>query len=68
MRIRFTGIFLVLALAAALPITASAQLNQTGSLMGTVSDNQKQPLPGVAVTMASTRPAKASRVAASTAS
>ena len=53
MRTRFIGILLVLALAAALPITASAQLNQTGSLMGTVSDNQKQPLPGVAVTIKS---------------
>ena len=53
MKTRLIGILLVLALAAALPLTASAQLNQTGSLVGTVSDNQKQPLPGVTVTIKS---------------
>jgi hypothetical protein len=53
MRTQLIGILLVLALAAALPLTVSAQLNQTGSLMGTVSDNQKQPLPGVTVTIKS---------------
>ena len=53
MKARLIGVFLVLVLLAATPMAVSAQLNQTGSLMGTVSDNQKQPLPGVTVTIKS---------------
>ena len=53
MKNRMLSMLIVLAIAVALPSMASAQLNQTGSLVGTVSDNQKQPLPGVTVTIKS---------------
>jgi hypothetical protein len=53
MKNRMFGWFIVLAIAAALVPTASAQLNQTGTLVGTVSDTEGQPLPGVTVTIKS---------------
>jgi hypothetical protein len=53
MKNRVISILIVLAIFAALPSMVSAQLNQTGTLFGTVLDNQGQPLPGVAVTIKS---------------
>jgi hypothetical protein len=53
MRNRMLGLFMALAIAAFLPMTASAQFNQTGTLVGTVSDTGGQPLPGVTVTIKS---------------
>jgi hypothetical protein len=50
---RLLGMLIILAMAAALPPAASAQLNQTGTLVGTVSDAQGQPLPGVTITIKS---------------
>jgi hypothetical protein len=53
MKNRMIGLLIVLAMAAVLTSTASAQLNQTGTLVGTVADNQGQPLPGVTITIKS---------------
>jgi hypothetical protein len=53
MKNRMVGLLLVIVLAAVLPSPAMAQLNQTGTLAGTAVDNQKQPLPGVTVTIKS---------------
>jgi hypothetical protein len=53
MKNRMIGLIVVLALAAVLPSPALGQLNQTGTLAGTVLDGQKQPLPGVTVTIKS---------------
>jgi hypothetical protein len=46
-------LFAALALLAALAPAAVAQTNQTGTLVGTVSDAQGQPLPGAAVSIKS---------------
>ncbi|MCK7490941.1 MAG: carboxypeptidase-like regulatory domain-containing protein [Comamonadaceae bacterium] len=53
MKNRLFGCLILFALAVILPLTASAQLNQTGTLAGTVSDTQALPLPGVSVTIKS---------------
>lgn len=53
MKNRMIGLFLSLALAVALPSAAMAQLNQTGTMSGSVADDLKQPLPGVTVTIKS---------------
>jgi len=50
---RFFAVLIIMALAAALPSTAAAQLNQTGTLAGTVTDSDKLPLPGATVTIKS---------------
>ena len=53
MKTRFFAVLIIMALAAALPSTAAAQLNQTGTLAGTVTDSDKLPLPGATVTIKS---------------
>ncbi len=53
MRTRIIGILLALAVASVSPTSVSAQLDQTGTLVGTVSDAQKLPLPGTTVTLTS---------------
>ena len=53
MKIRIKALFAALAFIMALHPAAMAQTNQTGTLMGTVSDAQGQPLPGVAVSIKS---------------
>jgi hypothetical protein len=53
MKNRLFGCLLLIAMAVILPVTASAQLNQTGTLAGTALDAQALPLPGVSVTIKS---------------
>ncbi len=53
MKTRVICMLLVLAVALTMPSTVSAQLNQTGTLFGTVVDIQGQALPGVTVTIKS---------------
>jgi len=53
MKKRIMSALIVLAIAAVFPSAMTAQMNQTGTLVGTISDNQNQPLPGVAVTIKS---------------
>ena len=53
MKSRLLAVLVILSVAAALPSIALAQLNQTGTLAGTVTDAQGLPLPGVGVTIKS---------------
>lgn len=53
MRTRTLGLVALAAIVLLLSSPAWAQVNQTGTLMGTVSDAQGQPLPGASITLKS---------------